>query len=110
MGFGELLAIMSVMAVPISIMALVAWMVVNISRNRANARGGADLIPRLEALEAQNKALRERIETLETIATTQSDWDARFQASARGQLHLPDLAPPAEAAPVPVAAHHKGTS
>jgi hypothetical protein len=94
----------------LGVMGTISMTMIKVSQGRLQARQG-DLTPRLEALEAENRDLRARVETLETIVTDHNSWDARFaQATgAPSKARLPDFAAEApEVHPAQVAASKKG--
>lgn len=83
----------------IAIVAIIAWALVQISRNRADGAPVADLELRLLELdeaftqsEAERQRLTERVQNLEAIVTTETyELARRDPAEAAARIDLPDL-------------------
>lgn len=78
-----------VMSVPLA--AIVGSFWVRVKRMEFEA-GGRDLDPRLRALEAENRELRQRVEVLETIVTS----DEPRRAATRVRVQPTEAAPEAD--------------
>lgn len=89
----EVLVVAIVFSVPLAAILGSFWM--RVKRMEFEA-GGRDLEPRLRALEAENRELRQRVEVLETIVT--SDEPRRGSTRVRVQPEQAAPSQPDEAA------------
>ncbi len=80
----------------IAVVAIIAWALVQMSRNAAKSGAAdpgalADFAARLDASEAERKRLTERVQNLEAIVTTETfDLARQNPEAARARLELPD--------------------
>ena len=83
----------------VAVVAIIAWALVQMTRNRADGAPVADFEARmlemadaLEASEAERKRLTERVQNLEAIVTTETYELARHDpAKAAARLELPEV-------------------
>ena len=64
----EVFVILAVFSVPLAAILSSSW--VKVQKLKLESGGGPETATRLQRLEAENAELRQRVETLETIATT----------------------------------------
>lgn len=88
----DVLIVAIVFSVPLS--AILGGIYLKVQKLRASASPDPRLLQRMAQLEAQNKDLQQRIETLETIVTS-TDWDIRRKVQVR--VEVPPHAPEATA-------------